>query len=66
MPSLLRKVDRGEAVLARSILQASGMNSAINFLPLKEAHACLNPWNECLFLLVVVVICFYLCKISVS
>lgn len=65
MWSLLREVDREKAMLARSILQVSGMNSDMNFLPLKEAHAYVLTHGMNAFF-VVVVVRFYLCKISVS
>lgn len=59
MWSLLREVDREKAMLARSILQVSGMNSDMNFLPLKEAHAYVltHGMNAFFFLLLFAFIC---------
>lgn len=60
MQPLLRKVDREVAKLIRSILQVSGMNSDINFLPLKEAHAYVLTHGMNAFLLLLLCYCYVL------
>lgn len=65
MWSLLREVDREKAMLARSILQVSGMNSDMNFLPLKKAHAYVLTHGINAFFLLLLLFAF-ICAKSLS